>query len=92
MLKTNLTLIFNDRIFDDGYVEPYIINVFTKSDYEKNYVYDRIEEAINMAENSDEGMQCSEEGIRQIFSYLNDIVDYYVIDKHDYSFEFGRGC
>lgn len=49
-----------------------------------------INTAIQKAQNSEDGIMCSEEGIKQIFSYIEEPILEFNISQYDYNFEFGR--
>ena len=61
----NLDLIFNDRMFEDGWAEPYMVNL----QFEANETYNANDLTIALQEcanNLSEDMNCSEDGIEMI--------------------------
>ena len=89
MIKNKFQFVFNDSAFDDGSTFPYVVDVKTKKSIEPSYINERIDKAIEMCKNSDEGMQCSEDGINQIFSYLQDLILSFKVLQYDNSFNYG---
>lgn len=87
--KNTFTLIFNDRAFEDNWAEPYVVKVTTFEPITQNELRGIVEEAIKNAENSEDGMLCSTEGIDQIFSYLPGLITSYETSQMDDNFQFG---
>lgn len=90
MEKKNFKFIFNDRMFDDGWAEPYIVEVTTRKPISKENLQIEIQAAIEEMQNDEDGMECSESGIKQIFSYIDDLILEIKISQLEYNFEFGR--
>ncbi|HCL4479998.1 TPA: hypothetical protein N2D99_002065 [Clostridium botulinum] len=90
MQKNTFELVFNDRAFEDGWAEPYIVKVTTSKLMKIDELRNNINEAIKSAENSEDGMFCSIEGIEQIFSYLSALITSFEVYQLDDNFEFGR--
>lgn len=89
MKKKNFKFIFNDRAFEDNWAEPYIVEVITSREISIEDFRNLVEKTIKKIENSEDGFLCSEEGIKQIFSDLKDLIANLYITQYDYNFQFG---
>lgn len=88
-LKNNFKFIFNDRAFDDNWAEPYIVEIITQEPMKLKEIKQLIQEGIDKAENSEDGMIPSKDGIKQIFSYIKKQVIEIKISQCEYNFAFG---
>ena len=88
-MKNNFRFVFNDRAFDDGWAEPYIVEVITNCQIEGNALRNKISKKIKEIENSEDGIECADSGITQVLDAIPEI-KCYNIHQDDFSFEYGR--
>lgn len=71
---TYMTIVFNDFMFEDGWAEPYIVQIKLKTEQPPQLIAERLKGIAIGLYNSEDGLECSYSGIEQILDKYKELV------------------